>query len=211
MKTTGTISTDVGVDPVGNSTTLALLTAAYNGSGSLVWLRTASEGSVRPRAIASLVPSLGGKALQGEWGGTVGSPSIPGRNQVPYASSAKDIGSEKFSTAIVQRPYIVVVGEVYDHTNAADFGRTLYPIECSAERLVGEKNLSPARLADAPCAGRVVAQATVASWWPTPGQSTAVPDVIVVLYDPVNGDVHRIRRTGFDNMTLVLHLDKSYK
>ncbi len=96
-------------------------------------------------------------------------------------------------------PYIVVVGEVYDHTNAADFGRTLHPRECSAGKTLGEKGLSTARLLDAPCAGKVVAQATAANYWPTGTISAMTSDVVVVLYDPATGDVHRIRRTGISS------------
>ncbi len=86
------------------------------------------------------------------------------------------------------------MGEVYDHTNAADFGRTLHPRECSAGKTIGEKGLSTTRLLDTPCAGKVVAQATAASYWPTATAMTS--DVVVVLYDAASGDVHRIRRTG---------------
>eukprot|EP00292_Cryptomonas_paramecium_P001391 CAMPEP_0113729228 /NCGR_PEP_ID=MMETSP0038_2-20120614/42415_1 /TAXON_ID=2898 /ORGANISM="Cryptomonas paramecium" /LENGTH=2134 /DNA_ID=CAMNT_0000661011 /DNA_START=259 /DNA_END=6663 /DNA_ORIENTATION=+ /assembly_acc=CAM_ASM_000170 len=193
----GSTSTDVSVGTVGTTTTtMAIFTAAYNGSGSLVWLQYASEGAVRPRAIASLSPSIGAKALRGEWGGTKQDPSVPGRNQVPYGSAAKDVGSEHELTAVAHGGWIVVAGEVYDHTNAADFGRTYFPRTCSAEKTVGEKGVSTARLKDTPCAGQVVALATVANWWPTGTKNTPVSDVILVIYRPSTGDVLHIRRTG---------------
>jgi hypothetical protein len=79
----GSTSTDVSTGTFVSNTlsSISLFTAAYNGSGSLAWLRTASEGAIRPRAIASLQPALGGKALQGPWGGGVGDQSVAGRNQ----------------------------------------------------------------------------------------------------------------------------------
>jgi hypothetical protein len=82
----GSTSTDVSVGTFATANTaLALFTAAYNGSGSLAWLRTASEGAIRPRAIASLQPALGGKALRGPWGGGVNDQSVAGRNQARAA------------------------------------------------------------------------------------------------------------------------------
>ena len=119
---------------------------------------------------------------------------LGGGVQLPYAGVAKDVGSEKWLTAKPTAPYIVVLAEVYDPTNAADFGRTLYPLECSAGQPLGVKNLSTARLLDAPCAGKVVALATAANTWPATSVFTS--DAVVVLYNPATGDVHYIRRTG---------------
>ena len=88
----------------------------------------------------------------------------------------------------------VLAAEVYNPTSAADFGRTLYPLECSSGQPLGVKGLSTARLLDAPCAGQVVAQATAANVWPATSVGTS--DVVVVIYNAATGDVHRIRRTG---------------
>jgi hypothetical protein len=79
----GSTSTDVAVGAVGATTSMALFTAAYNGSGALSWLSYAAEGAIRPRAMASLRPSFGNAALRGPWGGGVDDPSVPGQNQVP--------------------------------------------------------------------------------------------------------------------------------
>ena len=94
----GSTSTDVSVGTVGGTTSHALFTAAYNGSGSLSWLSYASEGAIVPRAIAALRPSLGNRALQGPWGGGVADPSVPGYNQ------ARAQGTRGHTAASASRP-----------------------------------------------------------------------------------------------------------
>ena len=113
---------------------------------------------------------------------------------MPYASGADDVGSEKTLAALPTGPFVIVAAEVYNPTSAADFGRTLYPLECSSGQPLGVKGLSTARLLDAPCAGQVVVQATAANVWPATSVGTS--DVVVVIYNAATGDVHRIRRTG---------------
>jgi len=189
----GSNKSDAAVGELKAFTGWGMYTLAYNGSGAVSWLQQASGGTFRPRAIAAVEPSVGGRALESQWGGTTDSRSLPSRNQPDDASHARSVGSENFPTAVIDGRYVYVAGEVYDWKNATDFGRTRFPLECSRGKVLGEKSVSTARLLEAQCAGQVVAKGSEASW---PVASSASPDIVLVQYSMSDGTVNLIRRTG---------------
>jgi len=97
---------------------------------------------------------------------------------------------------VVDGPYIYLAAEIsgYDATKASDFGRTRLPLECSRGKYVGEKNAPTARLADSPCAGKVVSKATSTNSWP--GTSDRSTDIVVAQLLAATGEVQQLRRTG---------------
>ncbi|EKX32348.1 hypothetical protein GUITHDRAFT_121489 [Guillardia theta CCMP2712] len=189
----GSNKSDASVGMLKAFTGWGMYTLAYNGSGAATWLQQASGGTIRPRAIVAVEPSIGGRALESQWGGTPDSRSLPSRNQPDDASHARDVGSENFPTAVIDGRYVYVASEVYDWMNATDFGRTRFPLECSRGKTLGEKSVSTDRLLDAQCAGQVVAKGSSSSW---PGSHTASPDIVLVQYSMQDGTVNLIRRTG---------------
>jgi hypothetical protein len=190
----GSSSTDVSFGALTATTTWGMYALAYNGSGSLVWSHVTHGGAIFPKAIVAVDPSIGGTPLAGKWGGTVQSRSEPSRSQPPDATSAKDVGSVGVDYTVVDGPYIYVAAEVIGYTHASDFGRTRLPLECSRGKYVGEKGAPTARLADAACAGKVVAKASAAVSWP--GTSTRSTDLVLAQLLAASGEVQQLRRTG---------------
>ena len=195
----GSSSTDVSFGALTATTTWGMYALAYNGSGSLVWSHVTHGGAIFPKAIVAVDPSIGGTPLAGKWGGTVQSRSEPSRSQPPDATSAKDVGSVGLDYTVVDGPYIYVAAEVSGYADASDFGRTRLPLECSRGKYVGEKGAPTARLADAACAGKVVAKASAAVSWP--GTSARSTDVVVAQLLAASGEVQQLRRTGQKDKT----------
>jgi hypothetical protein len=196
----GSSSTDVSFGSLKSTTTWGMYTLAYNGSGSLLWTHVVHGGAIFPKAILAMDPSIGGAPLAGKWGVGVDSESLPSRDQPPDATRTRDVGSvavDKETTsndhAVVDGTYIYVAAEVADWLNASDFGRTRLPLECSQDKRVGEKNAPLERLADTPCAGKVVSKGSAASW---PRTSALRSDIVLAQFLAQNGEVQQLRRTG---------------
>ena len=192
----GSTPTDVSFGTLSGTTTWGMYTAAYNGSGALLWTQVAYGGAIFPKAIVVVDPSIGGKPLAGVWGGSVTSKSVASRSQPPDGTSAQDVGSLGLDHAVADGPYVYVAAEISDVTNPTDFGRTRLPLECSKGKTVGEKGASVARGNEVPCSGQVVSQGTTASFPTTPVVSS---DIVVVQMLAGSGEVQTLRRTGMSD------------
>ena len=192
----GSSPTDVSFGAIKGSTSWGMYVVAYNGSGSVVWSHLTDGGAIFPKAIVAVDPSIGGTPLAGKWDATIHSRSEPSRSQPPDATSAKDVGSVGLDYTVVDGPYIYVAAEIsgYNLAEASDFGRTRLPLECSRGKYVGEKNAPTDRLADSPCAGKVVSKAAAENSWP--GTNDRSTDIVVAQLLAATGEVQQLRRTG---------------
>jgi len=151
-------------------TTSLMFTAAYDGSGKLVWYHYTSAANVhnaisttpvvdiKPTAMTHVRPAIGNKPLSGYW--KMLSDTERGwtsRGQPIDATSAKDVSSERVDSATVKGGFIYIVGTIKNTIaeNFADFGITKYPLECSNGKTLGLKGQDLRKFGDAPCAGKL--------------------------------------------------------
>jgi hypothetical protein len=165
---------EVNVEIAAAATTKSyMFTAAYDGSGSLVWYHytrahtpvagTAANVMIQPTAMTHVRPSIGNKPLRGYWKTLSDTERVwTSRGQPPDATAAKDVASERVDSATVMGGFIYIVGTIQQGMpeTFADFGVTKYPLECSRGKTLGSKGVDLRVVSNTPCAGKLQAQGT---------------------------------------------------
>ena len=197
-----------------------MFTAAYDGSGRLVWYHYTrgaahNDGTlagnllIQPTAMTHVVPAVGDKPLTGYWKTLSDTERRwTSRGQPGDATAAKDVASERVDSATVKGGFIYIVGTIKSNAddNYADFGVTKYPLECSKGKTLGQKGQDLRKLDVTPCAGKLQSRKG----------STANTDVFLVKFAARGGPrtdwtmseygtsnvqpaVQWIRRTGLED------------
>ena len=161
---------DVGTAAFAADPTKGLMfTAAYDGSGRLVWYHytghhgkndatVAADLLIQPTAMTHVVPAIGNKPLSGYWKTLSDTERRwTSRGQPGDATAAKDVASERVDSATVKGGFIYIVGTIKSNADDqyADFGVTKYPLECSNGKTLGQKGQDLRKLDVAPCAGKL--------------------------------------------------------
>jgi hypothetical protein len=167
------VEVDLGITAAA-ATKSYMFTAAYDGSGALVWYHytsahdntgstPAADVIIQPTAMTHVRPSIGNKPLTGYWKTLSDTEQVwTSRGQPPDATAAKDVASERVDSATVKGGFIYIVGTI-KHAMAekfADFGVTKYPLECSRGKTLGSKGVDLRVVSNAPCAGKLQPQGT---------------------------------------------------
>jgi hypothetical protein len=165
--------------PLASSAKQLMYVAGYDGSGSLIWYHFVQPDGgmpgyndniwIEPAALAHVQPVLGGQLLMGNWNSGSDKERTLTGGQLSDSNAAKDIGSERVDSAIVDGGYIYVAGHIKTATvgHLADFGLTKYPLECSHGKTIGKHGSDISVMTNAPCAGKIQSQQSGAGGVPS--------------------------------------------